>query len=712
MAADKVKTILLVEFVMVSIFLVEHKTILFSNLCIIGHNDWYFAYIPHFKLLQKVVRQGYLPIWTDLIGSGFPVAAYGFCAILNPLNILVAWLTPNVVIGIKTVFALSTVLSTMSITIAMMMFGIFELSLLLIGAFAFHFTFFFTLGKGHLMHFVYMFSPLLLAFAYKIATENRIRNAFLLGLIGGIALLAFWPQFHIRFYALLFIGTLFLILMFEENKLRKVLYLISAACLMLLIAYPQIKITYDLYKLSDLSERSTIFYLRNSLPFSFWNFFNNYRLYEDSISKSLLGWWHHGALIPSVYLLGIFSWFDKNKKLIYWLWSMVFISLFLSLGMYNPFYVFLAKHDLLFSLRLPARMLYLFIVIFPILAAIGLKNIRDVERRKGLIVLGCYFTIMIIMNFLAALAVLNITDWRRPTVAFIKFFNQNICPHSIVFNLERFIGYLFHTFTFDKNFIEIFLSNFSFSLILITLCIFLFFLKKIKYKVLLIILVFISPLQSIFYEIRSDKANAYILEEYTPNVDLTEFNKIYTFRNWDYRNKYDIGADANILYDIPSANMYQRSIYLKKYKDFLLDAEAEIQLGKYDLIRLAGVDGIISKMPLSKFVNKKEIGNGYYLYKIADTQSLIWAIKDKDFIAITDCRIKQNHFDWTIDFFNPCDNCDIVIGRNDFNGFTLYLDGMVQKYDKFYSFYKILKLDAGQHTIKLKFSLIDFLINF
>jgi hypothetical protein len=114
-------------------------------------------------------------------------------------------------------------------------------------------------------------------------------------------------------------------------------------------------------------------------------------------------------------------------------------------------------------------------------------------------------------------------------------------------------------------------------------------------------------------------------------------------------------------------------------------------------------------MPLSSYINKKEIGDGYYLYRIENTHSLLWAIKDEKFIAITDFHKKQNYFDWKIDFYNPCNECDILIGRNDFNGFTLYLDGVAQKRQNFYSFYRISKIGDGRHTIELKFSFIDFL---
>ena len=54
---------------------------------------WNFNY-PLKNLLSESLKQGKLPLWTDMIGNGFPIGAEGQIGVFNPLNWLIFGLLP------------------------------------------------------------------------------------------------------------------------------------------------------------------------------------------------------------------------------------------------------------------------------------------------------------------------------------------------------------------------------------------------------------------------------------------------------------------------------------------------------------------------------------------------------------------------------------------------------------------------------------------
>ncbi len=54
---------------------------------------WHFNY-PLKNLLSESLKQGKLPLWTDLIGNGFSVAGEGQIGAFSPLNWIIFGLVP------------------------------------------------------------------------------------------------------------------------------------------------------------------------------------------------------------------------------------------------------------------------------------------------------------------------------------------------------------------------------------------------------------------------------------------------------------------------------------------------------------------------------------------------------------------------------------------------------------------------------------------
>ncbi|MBN1521139.1 MAG: hypothetical protein JW928_01295 [Candidatus Aureabacteria bacterium] len=703
--------ILIALMLILALFLIEHGSVMFSDKMIIGHNDWYFTYIPQFILLQQSIKQGFLPVWTDKIGGGFPLAAYGYGNIFHPLQVLIAWLTPDEVIGIKVIFILSTLIASLSVILALKLIGIEDIRLWMLGAVSYHFTFFFTLGEGHLMQFVYMFAPLILVLAYKTASETGWKHPLCFGFLSGLSVLAFFPQFHIRFLGLVIFSSVLLIWIKGKDRIKRTGWLLFSCVLIIIAAFPQIKMTYELYRVSDLGEKNISFYIGNSIPFSFWNFFKNYRIYEGTANEALSGWWHHGGLMPLVYFLGVFSFFDKNRKLVLWLWTLVLIAVFFSLGKYNPFYVFLARHKLIFSLRLPARMLYFLTVVFPLLAVIGIRNLVGISSKKFFSILAVYLFLMLFMNMLASLAVISIEDWRMPLTAFNRFFDKKIWDRNFFPNMRKMLPSA-GSLVISKRFAFAFMNTISVPLLIGVASASAFVMKKIKYRFLVYSVIFLIIVEGLSYEIRSDIKNAFKLEEYRPAVDVSGFEKLYTYKNWDNRNKFDLGAESNIYYGIFSGNTFQRTLYMHDYREFLLQAEEEIERGIFDTIRLTGVDGIVSRYPVHNALERKYVGEGFSIYRIDDDPCIVWLYDGKDYQKAEDISIERGAFDLKVKFINSLDNADLIIGRNIFKGFAVFVDGKQQKSEKFFSFYKLQHLQKGPHTIDIKLSFKTLFMDF
>lgn len=54
---------------------------------------WNFNY-PLKNLLSESLKQGSVPLWTDMIGNGFPIAAEGQIGAFSPLNWFIFGLLP------------------------------------------------------------------------------------------------------------------------------------------------------------------------------------------------------------------------------------------------------------------------------------------------------------------------------------------------------------------------------------------------------------------------------------------------------------------------------------------------------------------------------------------------------------------------------------------------------------------------------------------
>ncbi|MDZ7696589.1 MAG: hypothetical protein U5R49_06615 [Deltaproteobacteria bacterium] len=134
--------------------------------------------------------------------------------------------------------------------------------------------------------------------------------------------------------------------------------------------------------------------------------------------------------------------------------------------------------------------------------------------------------------------------------------------------------------------------------------------------------------------------------------------------------------------------------------------------GEYGLIKLVGVDGVVSRSNLANYISIDWIGGQYFLYKISENPTTLWGIKGKEFFPIENCNIRSDGLDIVIEFFCPFKKCDLIIGRNSFNWFQVILNGKATETESFYSFIKIPNIMGGKHSVKIDFSVTKLLTNY
>lgn len=348
-----------------------------------GQSDVWNLNYPLKENLSKHLKIGEIPIWSDEIGTGFPIFAEGQTGTLNIINLFLfkffpTWLAFN--LGYVTIF-LTTAFSTYWYCRVIHFSKIQSLW----SAIAFTFSGVFV---ARLQHFNLIqtasFLPLIFALTELTIQKKRLREPLLLAIIlsqqyfSGFPQVTFITLFGISIYSILRIY-------FDKRQFRKIILLLSISFILFLgLSAIQILPTKEFLDLSaresglSFSEATRFPYpIKHLLTFISPFLYGNPAMGTYPVFNENWGiFWENTAyvgILPILFIVWtlVKSSVQKNKLMVIFL-TLIIISIILSLGKNSPFYLLYTIFP--FNLfRVPSRFLILTAFSISILSAYPLE---------------------------------------------------------------------------------------------------------------------------------------------------------------------------------------------------------------------------------------------------------------------------------------------------------------------------------------------------
>ena len=383
-------------------------------------SDFVLYFHPVKKFIRDyVMTHTTIPLWNPHQFSGTPLIANIQAAMFYPLGFLF-YVMPT-----EYAYGYTIILHCILGAIFMYAFAR-SLTINKAGAFlaAIVFTFngFFIahLYAGHLT-FVqsYIWIPLIFFFLHKFLNTPLLRHAVLAGLFLGLQILGGFPQ--IAFYttiAIILFGAYHIGIKLRHGKRSSFLRLSGGMATIVLFGFAlaavQLLPTYEFAGLSTRSGGATYAFATtdsfdplNFITFLMPNLFGNPA--NNTYWKSGECWqfWElcgYVGMVPLLLLCFLRKAHQTHRASIFFV-SLLILSLFLSLGRYNPLYRFIYHLPGFHHFRIPAQILYLYTFSMSILAGIGLNGVTQCESssRPYKIIVGIgllSFGLLMIMFFL------------------------------------------------------------------------------------------------------------------------------------------------------------------------------------------------------------------------------------------------------------------------------------------------------------------------
>ncbi len=380
------------------VILILSVLIFFSKIIVSGSplfgSDFVLQFYPWKGFIyDSVWSQGRLPFWNPYVFSGTPFIANIQASMFYPLSFLF-YLIPT-----KYAYGYTIIFHCMLGAIFMYVF-VRSLSINRAGAFlaAVIFTYngFFVahLYAGHLT-FVqnYVWIPLIFYCLYKFLNSSNFRYAVLSGLFLGIQILGGFPQiaFYTIFAVILF-GTYTVGLRLRQDKRSITLKLCAGMVIIVFLGFAlaavQLLPSSEFTKLSTRSGGVTYEFATsdsfdpvNFMTFVTPNLFGNPA--NNTYWKSTECWqfWELCAYvgIGPLLLVGFLKREAQTRHVRLFFVLLLLLSLFLSLGRYNPLYRFIYHLPGFSHFRIPAQIIYLYVFCLSVLAGVGLTGLNQLE---------------------------------------------------------------------------------------------------------------------------------------------------------------------------------------------------------------------------------------------------------------------------------------------------------------------------------------------
>ena len=335
---------------------------------------------PLKHLLAQSLKEGALPFWTSLIGNGTPIFSESQIGALYPLHLFLFRFLPTPLAFNLNIFlhfflaAFGTYLfCRVSFKLSWAASCLAALSFSLSG---------FMVTRIHQTNIVLVVSwlPLIFLLIERLVAKRKIYLALLLALAFALQILAGYIEI---FYYTLLAGGLFLILLlfFQKERLRPVLYFFLGLILAVGICAPQILQTWEMTKYSVRSGGLTLESASaDTWPFRTFSLFVNPRIdfyrsspdYKPNDSTTVSEHDLYGYLGFIPLLLAFLAIFRFRKKPVFILTILLILTLFLALGRSTQvFTIFWETIPGLRFFRFPTKWLFFIEFTLAILAAFG-----------------------------------------------------------------------------------------------------------------------------------------------------------------------------------------------------------------------------------------------------------------------------------------------------------------------------------------------------
>lgn len=207
---------------------------------------WNFNY-PLKNLLSESLKQGKLPLWTDMIGNGFPVAAEGQIGAFSPVNWIIFGLLPMPQ-AFTAALLLTFFIAFTGSYLLMRKIGLSK-PLSAISALFVSSNGYFIVQMTHLnLLQSFSFIPWTLLFTEKLITEKNLRPVLWLGFILAQMILVGYPQ---TFINSVFILVIYAICRNWGRKIPNLMKIVAGALIAISLSAVQLIPLFELVKQSD-----------------------------------------------------------------------------------------------------------------------------------------------------------------------------------------------------------------------------------------------------------------------------------------------------------------------------------------------------------------------------------------------------------------------------------------------------------------------------
>ena len=361
------------------------------------YSNWRFV-------IQKAFENGEFPLWNPLKSGGLPLAPEYNPGLFYPTTFLLYFFDFLTVANIILIFHFVLMPFAFYLLLRCLERSVFAS---IIGSFFYCFSGYvlvrYWVGQSC---FIICFTHAPLAILYYIKsmkTEKLIYTwfaAFFLALqfFGGR------PEIVIYTHVLLIIFT------FYYLKKERIWFIIKNYAILNILFFLAAYIQFaPLYEFLDYTIRGdsyqysafVSFPFKNLITFIFPSFFGEHHELTFWGVQNFFEQYCYVGILPLIVFP--FAFFNKEKKIIYFLLATIILGFLISFGKYTPFHLIISKIIIPISkLRVPSRAMYLPLFSFSILTAIALDNIKKNNIIKKYFVLIFVFGLIVLAGYLFA----------------------------------------------------------------------------------------------------------------------------------------------------------------------------------------------------------------------------------------------------------------------------------------------------------------------
>lgn len=601
---------------------------------------------PWAYLLSTSLKQFHFPFWTSLIHCGFPIAAESQIAIFYLPNLIFFFLLP-----FHWAYSYITLFHFWIAGWGTYQYAR-QMKLIPYASFVAAIVFLFGTSYGGAYYNITSLKtiswfPLVLFLFEKFNETKRKHYLWLLSVMLGSAVVAGYMQVAVFMILIFLIYACMRIFVFSETKLnpgvilQQVFWIVFALVLMVVVALPQLLLTFELAVRSNRATVSEDYaYIGSMSPLApvtllipyAQGYFSGNSIYVGVFSVLLI-------------LCSFFSG-EARKNQLFRIWILIgIISLLLALGQWSPVYVALIKLSHFYSFRTPMKFIIFACFSLAMLSGIGFhtawNNAKDILIKP---VAYVYFAILAGLGFLAGIIYFSLTTGREVTMRLGHWFIDHYVygkvghPHSLEIYYERLWPTLEHIwilFSFKE-----FWNLWTYALLIIgaAFCISLLFQAKMTKKWLSFGIVFLiidlygfswCDIRKDFDQYEHVLQPSAILQELLSAKSSGQLGRIYGLRS--PQERLPLTPSINMFYEIEDVGAYSPFV-LQRYFEvfgFLGNINDSNWAASPDLQTILARKHLLDMMDVSHVLSKKPIDDDQFELVMEDLKSSTYLYQNK-----------------------------------------------------------------------------------